>query len=56
MHDSIVSSRSSNEGKYYIWFKGASVVAVVNTETLKFKDISIIKSKAAILPLFPRTE
>jgi hypothetical protein len=38
-------SRSSNDGKYYIWFKGGSTISIVNTETLKFKDISIIKSK-----------
>ena len=39
------SSRSSNEGKYYVWFKGGSIISIVNTETFKFKDISILKGE-----------
>ena len=36
-------SRCTNEGKYYVWFKGSSILSIVNTESFKFKDISIIK-------------
>lgn len=37
-------SRSLNEGKYYIWFKGDGKIAIVNTDTFKFKELSLVKS------------
>ena len=48
---SCVDSRCTNEGKYFLWFKGGKYVSLVNTVSLKFMDIRMIKGSLLVPPV-----
>ena len=44
-NEAIRNSTYTNEGDCFIWFKGGSVISIVNTRTLEFLDLKIPHSK-----------
>jgi hypothetical protein len=44
-NEAIRNSRCSNEGSNFFWFKGKSIVSIVDTKDFTFDDIDMIKSK-----------
>ena len=49
-NEAIRSSVTSNDGdKYFVWFKGGSLISIVDTDTLDYYDVDMMTSKVSLL-------